>query len=226
MIHSYVWITETKSIGACKYYVSFIDDHKRKVWVYFMKHKGEMFQHFLNFKAMVEKEKGVSINCLRFNGRGEYFSNDFNEYLKEHGIQKKYSCSYSPHQNGVAERKKRHIVEITRAMLNEKNLPNYFWAEAIAIVVYIMNRTPTTIVHGMTLEEKFTSKKPNVSHLRVFGCIAYVHVPDEKRSKLDPKAEKCIFIGYSLEQKRYRCFNLSTWKLQMSRDVVFDEMVS
>jgi len=81
-------------------------------------------------------------------------------------------------------------------------------------------------VHGMTFEEKFTSKKSDVSHLRVFSCIAYVHVPDEKRSKLDPKAKKCIFIGYSLEQKRYRCFNPSIRKLQVSRDVVFDEMVS
>jgi len=110
-------------------------------------------------------------------------------------------------------------------MLNEKNLPNYFWAEAVITVVNIMNRTPTAAVHGMTPEEKFTSKKPNVSHLRVFGYIAYVHVPDEKRSKLDPKAEKCIFIGYSLEQKGYRCFNLSIRKLQVSIDVVFDEMV-
>jgi hypothetical protein len=65
----------------------------------------------------------------------------------------------------------------------------------------------------MTPKEKFTNKKPDVSHLIVFGCIEYVHVPDEKRSKLDPKAEKCIFIGYSLEQKRYKCFNPSIWKL-------------
>jgi hypothetical protein len=62
-----------------------------------------------------------------------------------------------------------------------------------------MNRTPIVVVHGMTPEEKFTGKKPNVSHFKVFGYIAYVHVPDEKRSKLNPKAEKCIFIGYSLK---------------------------
>jgi hypothetical protein len=156
----------------------------------------------------------------------QYFSKEFSEYLKEHGIQRKYSCCYSPQQNGVAERKNKHIAEITHAMLNEKNLPNYFWAEAVATVVYIMNRTPTTAIHGMTLEEKFIGKKPDVSHFRVFGCIAYMHVPDEKRSKLDPKAKKCIFIGYSLEQKGYRCFNPSTWKLQVSKDVVFDEMIN
>jgi len=109
-------------------------------------------------------------------------------------------------------------------MLNEKNLPNYFWAEVLATVVYIMNRTPITTVHGMTLEEKFTSKKPDVLHLRVFGCIAYVHILDEKRSKLNPKAKKCIFIGYSLEQNR--CFNLAIQKLQVNRDVAFDEMVN
>jgi hypothetical protein len=72
-------------------------------------------------------------------------------------------------------------------MLNEKNLPNYFWAEAVTTAVYIMNRTPIVTVHGMTPEEKFTGKKLDVSHSKVFGCITYVHVPDEKRSKLNPK---------------------------------------
>jgi hypothetical protein len=119
-----------------------------------------------------------------------------------------------------------HIVEIAHAMLNEKNLTNYFWVEAVATAVYIMNRTPIVVVHGMITEEKFIGKKLDVSHYRVFSCIAYVHVPDEKRSKLDPKAKKCIFIGYSLEQKGYRYFNPSTHKLQVSRDVVFDEMVN
>jgi len=86
MIHLDVWTTKTESIGRCKYYVNFIDDHTRKVWVYFMKHKGEVFQHFLNFKGNGGKEKGVSIKCLRSDGGGEYFSNEFSEYLKEHGI--------------------------------------------------------------------------------------------------------------------------------------------
>ena len=109
-------------------------------------------------------------------------------------------------------------------MLNEKKMPDYFWAEAVATAVYIMNRTPTAAVHGMTPEEKYTGKKPDISHLKVFGCIAYVHIPDERRTKLDPKAEKCIFIGYALQQKGYRCYNPSTRKMQVTRDVVFDEM--
>jgi len=111
-------------------------------------------------------------------------------------------------------------------MLNEKNLPNYSWAEVITTIVYIMNRTPTMVVHGMTPKEKFIGKKPNVSHLIMFGYIVYMHVPNEKRSKLDPKSKKCIFIGYSLEQKGYRCFSPSIRKLQVNKDVMFDEMVN
>jgi hypothetical protein len=76
-----------------------------------------------------------------------------------------------------------------------------------------MNQIPTTVIHGMTPKEKFIGKKPDVFHLRVFGCIAYVHVFDKKRSKLDPKVMKCIFIGYPLKQKGYKCFNPSTQKL-------------
>ena len=91
------------------------------------------------------------------------------------------------------------ILEVSHAMLNEKDLPDFYWAEAVATAVYIMNRTPTTAIHGMTPEERYTSRKPDISHLKIFCCITYVHVPYELRSKLDPKAEKCIFIGYSLQ---------------------------
>lgn len=82
-----------------------------------------------------------------------------------------------------------------------------FWAEIVNTAIYIVNRTPTAAVHDVTPEEKYTGRKPDLLHLKVFSCIAYVHVADELRWKLDPKAEKLIFVGYSLEQKSYRCYN-------------------
>ena len=110
--------------------------------------------------------------------------------------------------------------------MNEKEMPEYYWAEATHAAIYIMNKTPTTAIHGTTPEEKFTGKKLDLSHLKVFGCLAYVHIPDELRSKLDPKAKKCVFIGYSLEHKGYRCNNPLMREVRVSRDVVFDELNS
>ncbi|MCO5560990.1 hypothetical protein L7F22_014610 [Adiantum nelumboides] len=89
-----------------------------------------------------------------------------------------------------------------------------------------MNRAPIAAVHDMTHEEKFIGKKPYVSHLKVFGCIAYVHVPNELRMNLDPKAKKCVFIGYSIEQKGYNCYSPVTRQVRVTRDVVFDEMAT
>ncbi|MCO5580162.1 hypothetical protein L7F22_034029 [Adiantum nelumboides] len=79
--------------------------------------------------------------------------------------------------------------------------------QAASTAVYTMNMTPTAVVHDVTPKETFTGRKPDVSHFKVFGCIAYMHVPDELRTKLDLKAEKCVFIGYSIEQKGYKCYN-------------------
>ena len=107
LIHLDVWTTKATSIGGCHYYVSFIDDHTRKVQVYFMKHKSEVFSHFKAFKAMVAKEKAMQIKVPRSDGGGEYFLEEFSDYLKEQGIQRKYSCISIPQQNGVVERKNR-----------------------------------------------------------------------------------------------------------------------
>ena len=155
---------------------------------------------------------------------GEYFSNELSNFVQKNGIHKNFTCRYTPQQNGVAERKNRHIAKIACVLMAEKNMPHSFWAEAISTVVYIMNRTPIAVVHDVMLEEKFTGKKPDLSHFKVFGCIANVHVPDDLHTKLNPKAEKFIFIGYSLEKKGYRCYNPVTQKLRVSTDVVFNEM--
>ena len=110
--------------------------------------------------------------------------------------------------------------------MNEKNLPKWYWVKAANTAVYLMNRCTTSGVHDVTPHEKFFGKKPDLSHVRIFGSIAYVHIPDATRQKLDPKSEKCILIGYSLEQKGYKCYNPSTRKARTSRDVVFDESAS
>ena len=85
--------------------------------------------------------------------------------------------------------------------------------------VYIWNR----IGENVTAHELYFGRKPNLRHLRVFGSIAYMHVPNEKRRKLDPKSEKCVLVGYSYEQKGYKCYNPRTKQVRVSRDVVFDE---
>ena len=122
----------------------------------------------------------------------------------------------------MAERKNLSVVEAAWAMLEEKSLPKFYWAEAVRTTVYIQNR----IGDKVSVHELYFGTKTNLRHLRVFGSIAYVHVPKEKRRKLDAKAEKCILLGYSVEQKGYKCYNPHTKQACVSRDVVFDESAS
>ncbi|KAL0318554.1 UNVERIFIED_CONTAM: Retrovirus-related Pol polyprotein from transposon TNT 1-94 [Sesamum angustifolium] len=99
----------------------------------------------------------------------------------------------------------------------EKHLPKAFWAEAVYTAVYLLNRCPTKAVQNMTPIEAWSGKKPSAKHLRVFGSICYVHIPTEKRHKLEEKTEKGIFLGYSTQSKGYRIYNLKTKKLIISR---------
>ena len=93
------------------------------------------------------------------------------------------------------------------------------------MAVYLQNRTSTT--RGKVLpHELYFEKKPNLAHLRVFDNIAYVHVPKEKRRKLDCKAEKCILVFYSNEQKGYKCYNPRTKEVRVNRDVMFNVSAS
>ena len=151
-------------------------------------------------------------------------SKDFQAYLTSKGIEHQLTIPHSPQQNGVAERLNRTLMESARAMLSHSNLPNKFWAEAVATAAYLRNRTTTSAnEEQLTPFEKWYGHKPNISHLRVFGCAAYSHVASTERRKPDKKAQRVCFIGYSKNPKGYRLINLSTDKVVTRRDVVFNE---
>ncbi|GLU00818.1 hypothetical protein SLE2022_181580 [Rubroshorea leprosula] len=213
----------TLSLNKSRYFIVFVDDFSRLTWVYFAKEKSDAFPIFKKFKALVEKQSGCSIKVLRTDQGGEFVSAEFNKFCDDFGIKRQLTASYTPQQNGVAERKNRSLVEMAKSMLKAKGLPNSFWAEAIHTAAYIQNRSPTAALHHQTPFEAWHGWKPKVTHFKVFGCLAYVHVPSQKRTKFEENSVKCIFLGYSDETKGYRFYNPITKKLLISRDVIFDE---
>ena len=181
--------------------VTFIDDFSRYVWVFFMKEKSETFSKFKEFKEIVEGEVGKKICCIRTDNGGEYTSNEFSQYLRDCRIRHQFTCANTPQQNGVAERKNRHLAEICRSMLHAKNVPGRFWAEAMRTTAHVINRLPQPRLEFVSPFEKLWDMKPTVSYFRVFGCVCYVFVPSHLRSKFDKKAVRCIFVGYDIQRK-------------------------
>ncbi len=213
----------TKSLSGGEYFVTFIDDYTHYVWIYILKKKDEVLQFFCKWKEMVELESGRKVKIIRSDNGGEYTSFAFSSYLASKGIKHEFTVPHTPEQNGVAERQNRTLIEGVRAMLNDSGLPHRFWAEALSTAVYVRNRSPTKVLQSMTPCEAWHGIKPNVKTLRIFGCRAYAHVPKVERRKLEPKARKCVLLGYGEQKKGYRLFDISSAKVIHSRDVVFNE---
>ena len=129
----------TKSLGGAEYFLTFVDDKTRYVWVYPLKHKDEVFEHFLEWKTLAEKSIGTKLKVLRTDNGGEYTSKKFERYLKSEGIRHERTVPKTPEQNGVAERLNRTLVEMVRSMLIDANLPHKFWAEALSTAAYLKN---------------------------------------------------------------------------------------
>ncbi|KAM1487717.1 hypothetical protein ACFX2I_001756 [Malus domestica] len=214
---------EVESLGRNKYFVTYIDDASRRVWVYLLKSKDQVFQTFQEFHAMVERETGKPLKCLRSDNGGEYTSHQFREYCVKHGIRHEKTVPGTPQHNGVAERMNRTIMEKVRCMLRTAKLSKQFWGEAVRTACYLINRSPSVPLGLDVPERVWTGNDVSYSHLKVFGCKAFVHVPKEQRSKLDYKATPCIFLGYGGEDFGYRLWDPYQKKFIRSRDVVFYE---
>jgi hypothetical protein len=215
--------TMMPSLGNCVYYVLFIDDYSHKTWIYFLKEKYEVLNKFQEFKALFENLFERKIKIFRYDNGGEYTLNEFKYFYREEGIKRELTTPYNPQLNGVAERKNISIVEATKEMIHNQNLPMHLWVEASNTFVYVHNGIPHNILGNKTLKEVFNGKNPEVNHLKIFGCPMYIHIPKEKITKLEPSRRKGIFIGYNEISKAYRIYIPGKIQIEIGQDVNFNE---
>ncbi|KAK1612974.1 hypothetical protein QYE76_036647 [Lolium multiflorum] len=184
------------SRGGYRYVLTFTDDLSRYGYIYFMKHKSETFEKFKEFQSEVENQRNKKIKFLRSDRGGEYLSYEFGMHLKKCGILSQLTPPGTPQRNGVSERRNRTLLDMVRSMMSLTDLPLSFWSYALETAAFTLNRAPSKSVETTPYELWF-NKKPKLSFLKVWGCEAYVKKlqPD----KLEPKAEKCVFIGYPKE---------------------------
>ena len=226
LVHTDVWgPSPVSSLAGSLYYVTFIDDSTRKLWVYFLKKKSEVFDTFRKWKAMVENETGLKIKRVRSDNGGEYRDNRFREFFANNGIKMKKTVPMTPQQNGVAEHMNRTLNERAKSMRIHDGLPKMFWVESVNTAAYLINHGPSIPLDGKIPEEVWSGKEVNLSHLRVFGCISYVHIDSNEKSKLDAKSNKCVFVGYGDDEFGYRFWDYENRKIIRSRDVIFNENV-
>jgi Reverse transcriptase (RNA-dependent DNA polymerase)/gag-polypeptide of LTR copia-type/Integrase core domain len=212
------------SSGGANYYATFTDDATKMSYIASMETKSaaEMLEKFKEFKAEVENQLGRKIKRLRTDGGGEY-KKTFGKYLKENGIVHETTVPYSPDQNGVSERANRTIMDRARAILAQTGLPKILWMEIAATIVYLKNRSPTRSLKGKTPYEAWFGRKPDLSHLKILGTPTYIHIPEEKRVKLDSHSHVGQLVGYGGTANQYRVWDHIRKDVVVARDVVFDE---
>ena len=231
---------EPISYGGSRYFVTFIDDFSKWTVVYPMKRNSEAFEHFKTFHAYAQNHTGLKmktlniiqrekyspeyIKTLRTDRGGEYLSNNFSSYLREHGIRHQLTIAYTPQQNGTAERMNRTLLDLVRSNLYSKTLDKKHWAEALQTVVYIRNRVPSkSLTEGKTPFEVWNGFKPDLSHTKIFGSTCWYVIPKSKVKKLDRRSRQAIFLGYLENSKGYKLWDIDLRKPVISRDVIFKQ---
>jgi len=221
LIFSDVWGPTPTSVGRFNYYVSFIDDYSKFTWIYLLRDKSEVFQCFRDFQNLVERQFDKKICAMQTDWGGEYKS--LNSFFKRVGIHHLVSCPHAHQQNGAAERKHRHIVEMGITLLAHSSMPLKFWDEAFLTAVFLINRLPSKVISDDTPFGRLHGHEPDYQFLRTFGCAVWPNLRAYNSRKLQFRSKRCVFLGYSNSHKGFKCLDPSEGRIYVSCDVVFDE---
>ncbi|XP_076884580.1 uncharacterized protein LOC143533799 [Bidens hawaiensis] len=181
-----------------------------------LKEKGEAFESFKRFKALIETEAGLPMKTLRTDRGGEFTSHDFNWFCDESGIIRHLTAPYTPQQNGMVERRNRTLMGMVRGILKAMQVPNYMWGEAVRHSTFLINRVPTRALVDQTPYECFKKKKPIIEHVRVFGCVAYAKVDSVHLKKLEDRSRQLVYLGSETGSKAYRLYDRTPRKLLLA----------
>ena len=160
---------DVETLRGNKYFVLFIDDATKKVWIYLLRSNDQVFQYFIQFHAMVRKETRRKLKCLRSDNESEYTSRDFETYYTKNGIKHEKTFPGTPQHNGVAKRMDHTIIERVRCILKITKLSKAFWGEAAQTAYYLIDRSQSSPLNFEVLEKAWIGKNVSYSHLRAFG---------------------------------------------------------
>jgi len=216
--------SRTMSLGGNYYALVIVEYFSRYTWILFLESKSDAFYAFKKLTRRLQNTKNNNIGYIR-SDHGEEFQNEkFSKFCEKMEILHNFSVPRTPQQNGVVESKNRSLEELARTMLSESSLPKYFWAYDVSTSCYVMNRVLIRSILKKTPYEHFNGRKPNICHLRVFGCTCFVlNNRKENLGKFDEKAYHDIFIVYSLNSHAYRVYNKRLMIVEEFVHVVFDE---
>ncbi|KAJ9566982.1 hypothetical protein OSB04_002948 [Centaurea solstitialis] len=223
IIHSDVWTSPIPSISGLRYYVIFLDHYTHYLWVYPLKRKSDVFAKFHEFFHYVKNHFHTTIQFFQCDNGGEYNNQTFHDFFASHGIQFRFSCPHTSQQNGKSERMLRTINNTVRTLLFHAHLPPTYWVEALHMAIHLLNLLPSTAINLDTPHYRLYQKHPSYSHLRIFGCLCYPHLTTPH--KLGPRSSPCVFLGYPSLHRGFRCLDLSTKRIIISRHVTFDESI-
>ncbi|GIL57256.1 hypothetical protein Vafri_12510 [Volvox africanus] len=207
------------SMAGSLYVTTLLDDYSGLSALAFTKSKEAVKDKVITIINRLEQASGHRVKEVRTDRGREFVNMQLKSYFCSKGIEHGTTVGYTPEQNGAAERLNRTLLEKTRALLMESGLQRDMWVEAISTANYLRNISPV-VGSTTTPYETFFDERPDVSHLRIFGCTAYVHVPKEKRNKLDPVSRKGTLVGYE-SGGIYRV--LLDGSVETCTDVRFDE---
>ena len=223
LVHSDLDEMSTASINGYKWTATYLDNHTRYGMMFFLKHKDEQFDAFKTYKAWAEHQTGQKLITICTDRGGEFLSKEQKRYLQECGIEHQTSMPYSPQQNGRAECFQQTIINKAESMQHAAGLSDGFWKHAVGTAVHVYNVTPISKAEFLTLKEMWSGSKLDISHLRIFRCVAYLHVLKGKRRKLDLKSQEMIFVGYENLSKGWQFWDAKNQCIKISCDVKFNE---
>jgi len=223
LVHSDICGTLETAIRGGRYMLLFINNPTWHTDEYILKFKSEALEEFKEWKTLREKELGKQVKRFWTDAGCEYTSKKFGEYIKSEGILKATTTPYTPQSNLVGKWANHTIMEHIQCMLDDAGLLKKYQVFAVSVAVYLKNHTPMWSVVSNTAYEAWHGTKPFLNHLRVCRCLAFVHLPEEKRKKLDYRATPGIFFGYCISTTRYFVYKPLAKTLHQSRDVVFRE---
>ncbi|KAJ0522072.1 putative RNA-directed DNA polymerase [Helianthus annuus] len=184
----------------------------------------EVFENIESFYELILTQFKKKVKVFRSDNGTEFINSKMDSFCKSKGILHQTSCSYTPQQNGVVERKHRHLLNLARSLLFQSGVPLSFWSDCALTTVYLINMLPSSVILGKSPYELMFGFKPSFAHLRIFGCLCFSTILNDL-DKLSFNAEKCILIGYSNVKKGYKLWSLDNKKEFYSRDVKFYETV-